>query len=63
MWDDVNNQTIEVITNNFNWTAQTIGLLYNYQHKGFYFPKFTSNHQTANKYSLNLKPQNYLGQH
>jgi len=28
IWDDKNNQTIEVITNNFKWSAQTIGDLY-----------------------------------
>jgi hypothetical protein len=28
LWDDVNQQTIELITNNFKWSAQTIGDLY-----------------------------------
>lgn len=28
VWDEVNSQTIEVITNNFQWAAQTIALLY-----------------------------------
>lgn len=28
VWDDENQQTIEVITNNFKWSAQTIGDLY-----------------------------------
>lgn len=28
VWDDVNKQTIELITNNFKWFAQTIGDLY-----------------------------------
>lgn len=28
VWDDVNEQTIEVITNNFTWTAPTIAELY-----------------------------------
>ncbi len=28
LWDDVNEQTIEVITNNFTWTAPTIAELY-----------------------------------
>lgn len=28
VWDDVNKQTIELITNNFKWSAQTIGDLY-----------------------------------
>lgn len=28
MWDDKNKQTIEIITNNFTWTAQTIADLY-----------------------------------
>lgn len=28
IWDDLNKQTIELITNQFNWTANTIGALY-----------------------------------
>jgi hypothetical protein len=28
VWDDVNNQTIEIITNQMTWTANTIGELY-----------------------------------
>ena len=28
VWDDENKQTIEIITNQFNWTANTIGDLY-----------------------------------
>jgi IS4 transposase len=28
VWDEVNQQTIELITNNFSWTANTIGELY-----------------------------------
>jgi hypothetical protein len=28
VWDEVNQQTIELITNNFSWTANTIGDLY-----------------------------------
>lgn len=28
VWDDVNQQTIEIITNQFTWTANTIGELY-----------------------------------
>lgn len=28
VWDEVNQQTIELITNNFKWAAQTIGELY-----------------------------------
>jgi len=28
LWDDENQQTIEIITNNFKWSAQTIGDLY-----------------------------------
>lgn len=28
VWDDENQQTIEIITNNFKWSAQTIGDLY-----------------------------------
>jgi hypothetical protein len=28
VWDEENNQTIELITNNFKWAAQTIGDLY-----------------------------------
>lgn len=28
LWDEVNQQTIELITNNFKWSAQTIGDLY-----------------------------------
>ena len=28
VWDDVNGQTIEIISNNLKWTAQTIGQLY-----------------------------------
>lgn len=28
IWDDTNKQTIELITNQFNWTANTIGELY-----------------------------------
>lgn len=28
VWDEKNQQTIELITNNFNWAAQTIGELY-----------------------------------
>jgi len=28
VWDDKNKQTIEIITNNFTWTAQTIADLY-----------------------------------
>lgn len=28
VWDEVNEQTIEIITNNFKWAAQTIGDLY-----------------------------------
>ncbi len=28
VWDEENQQTIELITNNFNWAAQTIGDLY-----------------------------------
>ena len=28
VWDDENKQTIELITNNFKWAAQTIGDLY-----------------------------------
>jgi Transposase DDE domain/Domain of unknown function (DUF4372) len=28
IWDEINEQTIEIITNNFKWAAQTIGDLY-----------------------------------
>jgi hypothetical protein len=28
LWDDVNGQTIEIITNQLSWTASTIGELY-----------------------------------
>lgn len=28
VWDDINSQTIEIITNQFTWTANTIGELY-----------------------------------
>ena len=28
MWDEINQQTIEIITNRFTWTANTIGELY-----------------------------------
>jgi hypothetical protein len=28
IWDDVNNQVIELITNHMNWTANTVGALY-----------------------------------
>jgi len=28
VWDEVNKQTIEIITNQFTWTANTIGHFY-----------------------------------